>query len=46
MLHYGKTPPCVNKIINAKIKRVVYSINDIDTRTSGKSLKNFKIKKY
>ena len=23
--HYGKTPPCVNKIIKSKIKRVVYS---------------------
>ncbi len=37
--HYGKTPPCVNKIINSKIKKVVYSINDVDIRTSGKSYK-------
>ena len=37
--HYGKTPPCVNKIISSKIKKVVYSINDVDIRTSGKSYK-------
>tara|TARA_A100001234_G_scaffold221401_1_gene237294 strand:- start:2415 stop:3500 length:1086 start_codon:yes stop_codon:yes gene_type:complete len=35
--HYGKTPPCVNKIISSNIKKVVYSINDVDLRTSGKS---------
>ena len=48
--HYGKTPPCVNKIIKSNIKRVVYSINDIDNRTSGKAYKilkskNIKVKK-
>ncbi len=48
--HYGKTPPCVNKIISSKLKRVVYSINDVDLRTSGKSSKiliskNIKVKK-
>ncbi len=48
--HYGKSPPCVNKIINSKIKRVVYSTNDLDPRTSGKSYnllisKNIKVKK-
>ena len=37
--HYGKTHPCVNKIIKSKIKKVVYSINDIDPRTSGKHIK-------
>ena len=37
--HFGKTPPCVNKIISSKIKKVVYSINDVDIRTSGKSYK-------
>jgi len=48
--HYGKTPPCVNKLIESQIKRVVYSINDIDNRTSGKAFKilktkNIKVKK-
>ena len=31
---YGKTPPCTNEIIKSKFKRVIYSINDIDKRTS------------
>ena len=45
--HFGVTPPCVNKIINSKIKKVYYSINDEDVRSKGKSfkkLKNSKIK--
>ncbi len=43
--HYGKTPPCVNKIITSNIKRVVYSINDRDPRSSGKSYSILKSKK-
>ncbi len=43
--HYGKTPPCVNKIITSKIKRVVYSSQDMDPRTSGKSYKILTSKK-
>ena len=35
--HYGKTPPCTDKIIKSKIKKVVYSINDYDLRSSKKS---------
>ena len=35
--HHGKTPPCTNQIVKSKIKRVVYSINDIDKRTSNKA---------
>jgi len=31
--HYGKTPPCTKKIISKKINSVVFSINDIDSRT-------------
>ena len=45
--HYGKTKPCTKKIINSKIKKVVYSVDDIDRRSSGKSyniLKKNKIK--
>ena len=37
--HYGKTPPCVNVIIRKKIKKVFFSINDVDTRSSNKSTK-------
>ena len=35
--HYGKTPPCTNQIVKSKIKRVIYSSNDIDKRTSNKA---------
>jgi len=35
--HYGKTPPCTNQIVKSKIKRVIYSSNDIDIRTSNKA---------
>jgi len=43
--HYGKTPPCVNSIIKSNIKKVIYSINDIDKRTAYKADKLLKIKK-
>ena len=48
--HYGKTPPCTNYIIKNKLKKVIYSINDIDERTRGQSSmilksKNIKVKK-
>tara|TARA_Y100000590_G_scaffold251802_1_gene282751 strand:- start:3456 stop:4556 length:1101 start_codon:yes stop_codon:yes gene_type:complete len=48
--HYGKTPPCTELIIKSKIKRVVYSTNDIDIRTKNKAYsllksKNIKISK-
>jgi len=42
--HYGKTPPCSNLIIKSKIKRVIFSIVDIDKRTRGKSINIFKSK--
>jgi diaminohydroxyphosphoribosylaminopyrimidine deaminase / 5-amino-6-(5-phosphoribosylamino)uracil reductase len=35
--HYGKTPPCVNKIIKEKFKNIFYSIHDPDLRTFKKS---------
>ena len=37
--HYGKTPPCTKTIIKSGIKEVYYSINDIDKKVKGKSLK-------
>ena len=36
--HYGKTQPCVNKIIKGKIKKVFFSINDPDIRSYKKSI--------
>ena len=36
--HYGKTPPCVDKIISSGIKKVYISIQDPDKRVSGKSI--------
>ena len=43
--HYGKTPPCVKKIIEKKIRRVVFSIADIDPRSKNKAQRNLKDKK-
>ena len=40
--HYGKTPPCVKKIISKKIKRVFFSIHDPDLRSFNKSTKYLK----
>ena len=37
--HYGKTPPCTKSIIKSGISEVYYSIDDIDKRVKGKSLK-------
>ena len=42
--HYGKTPPCSKLIIKSKIKKVIFSIIDIDKRTRAKSIKLFKYK--
>jgi len=43
--HYGKTPPCTKIISESKIKKVVYSINDIDIRSRNKAIKFLKSKK-
>jgi len=37
--HYGKTPPCTKEIIKNKIKKIIYSIEDIDKKVRGKSFK-------
>jgi diaminohydroxyphosphoribosylaminopyrimidine deaminase/5-amino-6-(5-phosphoribosylamino)uracil reductase len=36
--HYGKTPPCVDKIIKAKMKKVIISIYDPNPVVSGKGI--------
>ena len=40
--HYGKTPPCVKTIIENKIKRVFFSLEDPDIRSFNKSKTQFK----
>ena len=37
--HYGKTPPCTSALIKAKVKKVIYSIEDADTRSFKKAKK-------
>ena len=43
--HYGKTPPCTNLIVQSKIKKVIYSINDVDERTANRAYSFLKSKK-
>ena len=43
--HFGKTPPCTNQLIKSNIKKVIYSIEDIDERTFNKAKKILKKKK-
>ncbi len=43
--HKGKTDPCSSLLIKSKIKRVCFSVTDIDERTSNKALKIFKRKR-
>ena len=40
--HYGKTSPCTNLIKKNKIKKVVYSVNDMDQRTANKAFQVLK----
>tara|TARA_Y100001970_G_scaffold229321_1_gene284401 strand:+ start:1935 stop:3035 length:1101 start_codon:yes stop_codon:yes gene_type:complete len=37
--HHGKTPPCTNLISKKKIRRVIYSVSDVDLRSKSKSKK-------
>ena len=43
--HHGKTPPCTDLIVKSKIKRVIYSIDDVDIRTKNKAYAFLKSKK-
>tara|TARA_Y100000590_G_scaffold145177_3_gene166921 strand:- start:1803 stop:2897 length:1095 start_codon:yes stop_codon:yes gene_type:complete len=43
--HFGKTAPCVDKIIESKIKRVVIGLKDPNPIVNGKGIKKLKKKK-
>ena len=43
--HYGATPPCINKIVEKKIKKVFFSIFDEDLRSKHLSVKKLKKRK-
>ena len=43
--HQGQTPPCSNLIAKSKIKKVIFSVDDVDERTKSKSYEYFKSKK-
>lgn len=40
--HYGKTPPCADKIIENKIKKVVIGIKDPNPLVAGKGIRKLK----
>lgn len=40
--HHGKTPPCVDAIIKAKIAKVVVALTDPDSKVSGVGIKKLK----
>lgn len=37
--HFGRTPPCVNALIQAQVSRVVIGIQDPDSNVQGKGIK-------
>jgi diaminohydroxyphosphoribosylaminopyrimidine deaminase/5-amino-6-(5-phosphoribosylamino)uracil reductase len=40
--HYGKTPPCADKIIEKKIKRVVVAMTDPNPKVAGRGIEKLK----
>lgn len=40
--HHGKTPPCVNRVIESGVKRVVIGMTDPNPRVSGRSVELLK----
>ncbi|MCB9769056.1 MAG: bifunctional diaminohydroxyphosphoribosylaminopyrimidine deaminase/5-amino-6-(5-phosphoribosylamino)uracil reductase RibD [Candidatus Omnitrophica bacterium] len=37
--HHGRTPPCLNRVIEAGVSRVVIAMEDPDPRTAGRSIR-------
>jgi len=42
--HQGRTPPCVDAIVSAGVRRVVAAMRDPDTRTDGRGFRQLKAK--
>lgn len=42
--HFGKTPPCVNKILESGIKKVVVAMKDPNVLVSGKGINKLREK--
>jgi len=40
--HQGQTPPCVDALIRAKLKRIVIAIEDPDSQVNGNGIKHLK----
>ena len=40
--HYGRTPPCVDRIIDSGIKKVIVATKDPNPKTNGKSLQKLR----
>jgi diaminohydroxyphosphoribosylaminopyrimidine deaminase/5-amino-6-(5-phosphoribosylamino)uracil reductase len=40
--HHGRTPPCVDAIVQAGVRRVVAAMRDVDPRTDGKGFRQLK----
>jgi diaminohydroxyphosphoribosylaminopyrimidine deaminase/5-amino-6-(5-phosphoribosylamino)uracil reductase len=40
--HHGRTPPCVDAIVAAGVRRVVAAMRDVDPRTDGKGFRQLK----
>jgi diaminohydroxyphosphoribosylaminopyrimidine deaminase/5-amino-6-(5-phosphoribosylamino)uracil reductase len=40
--HFGRTPPCVDKVIKAGIKRVVIAVKDPNPQVKGKSIRKLR----
>lgn len=41
-VHFGRTPPCVNALIQAEVSRVVVGICDPDSRVQGKGMEKLR----
>ncbi|MFC3051168.1 bifunctional diaminohydroxyphosphoribosylaminopyrimidine deaminase/5-amino-6-(5-phosphoribosylamino)uracil reductase RibD [Kordiimonas pumila] len=40
--HFGKTPPCVDALIKARLSRVVVAVEDIDSRVNGAGIRKLR----